>query len=61
MLIDEEATVTNHIHKQYAAALKAWEWPWMTVPKSSTLPKELHTSSNSGLSEEELEKEYYQR
>lgn len=62
VMSDDEATaVTKHIDKQYAAALKAWERPWLATPKTLNLPKELCTSSNSGLSEEELEMCYYQK
>lgn len=61
MSVEEAAAVAQHIEDHYAAALKAWERPWMTMPKSSKLPEELTPSSTSSLSEEELEMGYYQK
>ena len=57
---EELATVERYIEESHAAALKAQERPWLTTPKSSTLAKELKTTSNSYKSEEQLEAEYYQ-
>jgi len=58
---EELAAVEQYIEETHAAALKLWERPWLTTPKSSKLPKELKTTSNSHKSEEELEAEYYQK
>jgi hypothetical protein len=58
---DEEAAVAQYIDVHYGAALAAWQWPWMATPKTSTLPEELSSSCNSGLSVEDLEIQYYQR
>lgn len=57
---EELAAVEQYIEETHAAALKAWERPWLTTPKSSKLPKELKTRSPHK-SEEELEAEYYQK
>ena len=58
----EAATVNEYIEEQYTAAIKAWERPWMKTPKTSRLPEELVVIANkSGMSEEDLEMQYYQQ
>lgn len=59
MSADEKAAVTQYIEQQHAAAVKAWERPWLAKPKDSKLPEELVTSSSPGTSEEDLEMSYY--
>jgi hypothetical protein len=61
MSAEEEAAVERYINEQRAAALKVWEWLWLTAPRTSKLPEELTTLIEPGISEEDLEMEYYQK
>ena len=62
MSTHEAAAVATYIEEQHIAAVEAWERPWMTMPRSSKLPKGLKAApSKSPLTHEELEMEFYQK
>ena len=61
MTTDEHAAVTKYIEEQHAAALVAWEQPWMTTPRASKLLTEVTAFDKSGMPKEDLEMVHYQR
>lgn len=61
MTTEEAAAVDRYIDEQHAAAMVAWARPWLTTSKASKLPKELVTSGEPGVCEEQLEMQYYQQ
>ena len=61
MTTDKHAAVMKYIEEQHAAALVAWEQPWMTTPRASKLLTEVTAFDKSGMPKEDLEMVYYQR
>ena len=60
----ESAAVEQLIEEHYAAAINAWEHPWLKIPKAtkgSKKPKKSKTSKDIHKTDEELEAEYYQK